>query len=79
MCLLYSTLFLSCVLTNIQILTTHNTNVHHHMSDGYIVLTAFSATGNHLWYFSGAMYLAVISLPNIAYTHAHIHCTVIYL
>ena len=35
------------------------------MSDGYIVLTAVSAAGNHLWYFSGAMYLAVINLPNI--------------
>ena len=74
MCLYY--ISLSCVLTNIQIITTHNTNDHHHVSDGYIVLTAFSAAGNHLWYLSGAMYSAVFSLPNVAYTCVHNDCNV---
>ena len=74
---LYYTIPLSYVLTNIQIITTHNNNNNDgddddHVSDGNIVLTAFSADGNHLWYLSGAIYLAVISLPNIAYTHMYI-------
>ena len=71
---IYTILFLSCVLTNIQIITTHNNDNDDddHVSDGNIVLTAFSADGNHLWYLSGAIYLAVISLPNIAHMHVYI-------
>ena len=54
------TIPLSCVLNNIQIITTHIINNNEgddddHMSDGNIVLTAFSADGNHLWYLSGSI------------------------